>query len=102
WTEDTEAAGWKSLKIQEPLTREEVDLSISVYAGGLWRTHIVEDMEEARTTVGRWDEELDRQLAGMGMGRNHGKKEHMVKFVGKKATSRTQKAHREEQPFWAK
>ncbi|MFM7981841.1 MAG: hypothetical protein ACKPKO_21235, partial [Candidatus Fonsibacter sp.] len=74
WTEDTEAAGWRSLKAEEPLTREEVDLSISVYADDLWRTRIVEDMEEVRTTVREWDGELDRRLGSMGMGQNHDKK----------------------------
>ena len=83
WVEQTRGTGERSLMATEPTTRSNFDTSISVYADDLWRTGVVKTLDEAQTQVEAWDESIDTQLQLRDMGQNRGKKEHMVKFVGK-------------------
>ena len=96
WAEQTRGEGEKSLIAKEPTTGDSFDTSISVYADDLWRTGIVKTMDEAQAQVEEWDESIDTQLHLRDMGQNRGKKEHMVKFIGKGAAKEMQRAYMEE------
>ena len=83
WAQDTRQEGQKSLMAHEPLTGEDIDTSLSVYADDLWRTGVAENLHEAQSLVEDWDSKLDSVLSTKSMAQNHAKKEHMVRFVGK-------------------
>ena len=99
WVEQTRGDGERSLMATEQMTCSSFDTSISVNADDLWRTGVVKTMEEAQAQVEALDESIDAQLHLRDMGQNRGKKDHMVKFVGKGATKEMQRAYREDISF---
>ena len=86
WQSATSKPGQQSLLTAvHPLTNEVVRVDVSCYADDVARTCIASDPHELVRTEACWDSSLDDSLAAIGMGQNHGKKEWLLRFVGKRA-----------------
>ena len=88
WVEQTRGDSWRQSRRRVPAsTRASVCMQRICGAQG------------SQAQVEAWDESVDAQLHLRDMGQNRGKKEHMVKFVGKGATKEMQRAYREDISF---
>ena len=86
WQSATSQPGQQSLLTAvHPLTNEVVRIDVSCYADDVARTCVASDPHELVRTEACWDSSLDDSLAAIGMGQNHGKKEWLLRFVGKHA-----------------
>ena len=93
WQCDTSRPDHQSLVTAVyPLTGEIVRVDVSCYADDVARTCVASEPHELVHTEARWDSALDARLASVGMGQNHGKKEWLLRFVGKHACSKMRKS----------